>query len=140
MSLTTSTSAEPPSDHPHNVPAARGVEHAGVIDKMVHDAATNEVVLTMIETRPWDGSEARLFQLQEKINAYLSFILDGEMAETYPTLIGKPLRLQLDCVTPPDSMALRFLGVVRDQIAFQGITLEVRVSGEGGCGEGCGCH
>ncbi|HEX8310643.1 MAG TPA: DUF6572 domain-containing protein [Chthoniobacteraceae bacterium] len=118
----------------------RGVEHAGVIDLLIHDEKQDEVALVMLEPRAWDGSELRLFQLQEKINAYLSFILDGEMAETYPTLMGKPLRLQLDCVTPPDSEALRFLGVVRDQIAFQGITLEVRVSGEGGCGEGCGCH
>ena len=31
-------------------------------------------------------------------------------------------------------------GIVRDQIAFQGIRLEVRVMGDGGCGPGCGCH
>ena len=120
-------------------PSVRGVEYAGVIDLLVHDAKADVVALIMVEPRPWDGSELRLFQLQEKINAYLSFALDGEFAETYPTLTHKPLRLQLDCASAPDPATQRFLAVVRDQIAFQGIGLDVRVAAVGGCGEGCGC-
>lgn len=118
----------------------RGVEHAHVIDIVAHDAKDGTVALIMLEPRPWDGSELRLFQLQEKINAYLSFALDGEMSEAYPALIDLPLRIQLDCVTPPDSMSVSFLSHVREQIAFQGIDLQVRVMGAGGCGPSCGCH
>lgn len=124
---------------PSTAPSQRGVEHAGVIDLLVHDAKADVVALIMVELRPWDGSELRLFQLQEKINAYLSFALDGEFAETYPTLAHKALRLQLDCASAPDAVTERFLAVVRDQIAFQGIALEVRVATAGGCGERCGC-
>jgi hypothetical protein len=123
-----------PTSHP------RGVEHAHVIDLIAHDSKTDEVALIMLERRPWDGTELRLFQLQEKINAYLSFALDGEMMEAYPQFAAKSIRLQLDCATMPDSGVVEFLSVVRDQIAFQGINLEVRVMGEGGCGPGCGCH
>jgi hypothetical protein len=104
------------------------------------DASTGEVVLIMLEQRPWDGEEVRLFQLQEKINAYLSFALDGEMLESYPQFANRKLRLQLDCVGMPGNDVVGFLSMVRDQIAFQGINLEVRVMGEGGCGAGCGCH
>jgi hypothetical protein len=118
----------------------RGVEHAHVIDLIAHDSKTDEVALIMLEPRPWDGTELRLFQLQEKINAYLSFALDGEMSEAYPQFAAKSVRLQLDCATMPDAAVVEFLGVVREQIAFQGINLEVRVMGEGGCGPGCGCH
>lgn len=117
----------------------RGIEHAHVIDIVADDAKTGEAVLIMLEPRPWDGSELRLFQLQEKINAYLSFALDGEMAESYPGLVGKPLRLQIDCVAMPDSTVVEFLSVVREQVGFQGINLEVRVMGDGGCGAGCAC-
>jgi hypothetical protein len=81
----------------------------------------------MVETRPWDGSDARLFQLQEKVNTYLAFALDGEMHEAYPDFVNKPLRLELRCVAPPDTATLHLLELVRVQIAFQGIQLEVRV-------------
>jgi hypothetical protein len=121
-------------------PSPRGVEFAHVIDVIADDAKTGEVALIMLESRPWDGAELRLFQLQEKINAYLSFALDGEMAEAYPQFAGRKLRLQLDCVGMPGDDVVGFLSTVRDQIAFQGINLEVRVMGEGGCGPGCGCH
>ena len=121
-------------------PSPRGVEFAHVIDVIAEDANTGEVTLIMLEPRPWDGSEVRLFQLQEKINAYLSFALDGEMAESFPQFDGKKIRVQLDCVGMPPNDVVGFLSMVRDQIAFQGINLEVRVMGEGGCGPGCGCH
>ncbi len=120
---------------------ARGVEHAGVIDALTHDPATGIVTLLMVESRPWDGSELQLFQLQEKLNAYLSFALDGEMDDAYPALVGKPLLIQLDCATTPDAMTRSLLKMVRDQIAFQGIDLQVRAaaSGSESCGTGCGC-
>ena len=125
--------SEPPATQP------RGIEHAHVIDIVAHDAATGEVALIMLETRPWDDSELRLFQLQEKLNAYLSFALDGEMADTYPALAALPLRVQIDCATAPEGATLDFLAHVHDQIAFQGIKLEVRVMGPGGCGPACDC-
>jgi hypothetical protein len=121
-------------------PSPRGVEFAHVIDLIAEDQNTGEVTLIMLEQRPWDGSELRLFQLQEKINAYLSFALDGEMLEAYPQFAGRKLRLQLDCVGYPDNDVVGFLSMVRDQIAFQGINLEVRVMGPTGCGPGCACH
>ncbi len=126
------------------VPPPRGVEHAGVIDALTQDPATGEITLLMVEPRPWDGSELQLFQLQEKLNAYLSFALDGEMEDAYPALAGKPLRIQLDCATAPDAMTRNLLKMVRDQIAFQGIDLQVRAAAPapdaGGCGTGCGCE
>lgn len=116
-----------------------GVENAHVIDVISFDEKTGEVALVMREARPWDGSDLRLFQLQEKINAYLSFALDGEMAEAYPAFVGKEIRLQLDCAAPPDHRALDFIGIVREQIGYQGIKFEVKVGaieiapGQNGC-------
>ena len=113
------------------VPPPRGVEHAHVIDLIAHDPGTDVVTLTMVESRPWDGSDLQLFQLQEKFNAYVSFALDGEMADAYAALIGKRLCLRLECATPPDETVLHFLELVREQVAFQGIEIEVIVMG--GC-------
>ena len=115
-----------------------------MIDLLAENPATGRVEMVMFEPRPWDGGEEQLFQLQEKLNAYMSFALDGEMAEAYPGLLGRPLSVVLRCVDMPSPGAVGFLAQVREQIALQGIDLEVRYSREvqagGGCGEGCGCH
>lgn len=99
----------------------------GVIDVIAHDAKTDEVVLVMIEPNEWDGSDEQLLALQERFNAYVSFLLDGEMAETHPEMVGKPARIELRCGHIPDTRALELLGLIHDQLAFQEIKLEVVV-------------
>jgi hypothetical protein len=117
-----------------------GIEHPHVIDVIAHDPASDAVTLIMRESRPWSGGDEQLFQLQEKLNAYLSFALDGEMAEAYPAFIEKPLKLRIDCVAPPDERTVGFLGMVREQIALREIDLEVHVLGPAACGPACGCR
>ena len=109
----------------------RGLAHAGVIDAMLQDVRSGEVCLVMVERRPWSGGEEQLFQLQEKLNAYISFALDGELAETEPALAGKPVRVILDTTQPPSAEAVEFLAAVRAQLEFQAIALEVRITGLG---------
>jgi len=99
----------------------------GVIDVVAHDAKTNEVVLVMNEPNEWNGSDEQLLQLQERFNAYASFLLDGEMAEAHPELAGKAARIELRCAHMPDTPALELLGLIHDQLAFQEIKLEVVV-------------
>jgi hypothetical protein len=119
-------------------PPPSGVEQTGVIDLFGRDEKTGEVLLVMFEPRPWDGSDLRLFQLQEKFNAYVSFLLDGEMTDAHPELAGKPARIELRCVQMPDQKALDFLNAVHDQIELQDIRLEVIVE-EPRCGPTCSC-
>lgn len=114
------------------------IERADVIDAMGVDAREGVVVLVMTEERAWSGEDAQLFQLQEKLNAYLSFVLDGEMAESHPELDGKPVRIVVRCAGQPDERTVAMLAKVREQIAFQGIDLEVHVAAAS-CGESCAC-
>jgi hypothetical protein len=99
----------------------------GKIDMIAHDPKTDEAVLVMDEPRPWDGSDARLHELQERFNAYVSFLLDGEFAEWNPKLAQKHARIELRCAHMPDEHALELLGHVHDQLAFQEIKMEVVV-------------
>src|SRR6266699_2873934 len=99
----------------------------GVIDMIAQDAKTNEVVLVMNEPHEWDGSDEQLLALQERFNAYASFLLDGEIAEAHPELADKPARIELRCAHMPDTHALELLGLIHDQLAFQEIKLEVVV-------------
>lgn len=126
--------------------AARGLEFPAVLDAMVVDQATNRVILVMVERRPWTGGELQLWQLQEKLNAYVSFALDGEMQESHPELRGKPICIQLrsDCDPSPEVMGL--VKRVREQLKFMEIDFEVwhtteDVETAGCCGNGsCSCE
>src|SRR5213592_1629786 len=91
-------------------------DRTGVIDVIAHDSKTGEVVLVMNEPDGWDGSDARLLALQERFNAYVSFLLDGEMASEHPDLAGKPARIELRCAYMPDLRAIELLGMIRDQL------------------------
>jgi hypothetical protein len=125
------------------------LEQSNMIDALGIDEKTGRVTLVIRHDAAWEGSAAQLYQLQEKLNVYLSFALDGEMAEAYPDFVGKPLALRIDCASAPDHGTLHMLSHVRQQLQFQDIELTVRVNSTGdapvggtshGCGGGCGCH
>ncbi len=117
-----------------------GLQQAGVIDFFAHDSKTDEVLLVMFEPRSWDDSERQLFQLQEKFNAYVSFLLDGELAEAHPELAGKNARIELHCAEMPEGRALDLLNAIHDQLALQEIRVGVLVDDRSeGCGHGCAC-
>jgi Family of unknown function (DUF6572) len=105
-------------------------DRTGVIDVIAEDKKTGEVVLVMNELEPWDGTDEQLLALQERFNAYVSFLLDGEMAEAHSELAGKPTRIELRCAHMPNTRALELLGLIHDQLAFQDIKLEVVVRDE----------
>jgi len=126
----------------------KGVAHPGVLDAFAYDARRDTLVLAMYETRAWDGGETQLFQLQEKLNAYASFILDGEMTDSFPQYADRPVEIQLRASHEPDEVALRLLAQAREQLDLQQIRLEVILvdaegdaqdSGGCACGGG-GCH
>ena len=110
--------------------ASESENRLGVIDVIAHDTNTDRVVLVMNEPNELDGSDHQLLALQERFNAYVSFLLDGEMAEAHPELAGKPARIELRCAHVPDTRALELLGLIHDQLAFQEIELEVVVRNE----------
>jgi len=124
---------------PAGEPLRGGVEQAGVIDLFALDPKTDQVVLAMHEPRSWNDSDARLHELQEKFNAYVSFLLDGEMIAAHPELAAKSARIELRCDYMPDERALALLNLIHDQLALQEIRMEVIVA-EPGCGSGCSCH
>ena len=118
-------------------PQTSNIKHrvdVAVIDVIAHNAKTDEAVLVMNEAHTWDGSDAQLHALQERFNAYASFLLDGEMAEVHPELVGKKARIEVHCAHMPDARALELLGMIHDQLAFQNIKMEVVVAERGDCG------
>jgi hypothetical protein len=111
----------------------------GVIDVIAEDKNSGEVLLVMNEPNEWVGSDEQLLALQERFNAYVSFLLDGELAEVHPELTGKPARIELRCAHMPDARTLELLGLIHDHLAFQELKLEVVISEQTPCDEDCDC-
>jgi hypothetical protein len=126
------------SDHEQES-STSGIANPAVIDLFAFDRKTDEILLVMHESRPWDDSDERLHQLQEKFNAYVSFLLDGEMIAAHPEFAGKPARIELRCDHMPDDRALALLNLIHDQIALQEIGMTVIVA-DTRCGDSCSCH
>src|ERR1700730_6887570 len=99
-----------------------------MVDMIAHDPKNDEAVLVMNEPRPWDGSDRRLIELQERFNVYVSFLLDGEFAESHPELAQKRARIEVRCAHMPDARAIELLGMIHDQLAFQEIKMEVVIA------------
>jgi len=116
-------------------PMGSGIERTAMLDAFAHDTREDILVLAMFETRAWEHGELQLFQLQEKLNAYVSFVLDGEMKENFPHLLGKPVRIELRTVHEPPQRALEFLDRAREQLALQEISLEVVLIGGESCAD-----
>jgi hypothetical protein len=106
-----------------------GIANPAVIDLFGVDQKAGEVLLVMNEPRPWDGGHEQLHEMQEKFNAYASFILDGEMTEAHPELAGRTARIELRCQHLPNQEALALLQVIHDQLELQAIKVEVVVKG-----------
>ena len=104
-----------------------GVENPTVIDFVGYNPQTDKVTLAMIEERNWDGSEEQLRQLQEKINNYLSFVLDGQLARAYADYKHKKVVFQLNCSFPPDTRTLTFLEQVKNALVQYDIEWVIKV-------------
>src|SRR5438552_5864902 len=116
-----------------------GIANPEIIDLFGVDQKTGEVLLVMNEPRPWDGSHQQLHEMQEKFNAYASFILDGEMTEAHPELAGRIARIQLRCEYMPGKEALALLQAIHDHLELQAIRVEVVVA-DRSCDDQCGCQ
>ena len=96
-----------------------------MVDLIGLDASGQEVVLTLIEERPWGSGDEQLVQLQEKLNSYLDYVLDGFMAEDYPEYQGKPVCFQLECAAVPGEREQGFLNAFRNFATTQQIRFVV---------------
>lgn len=105
-----------------------GVENPMLMDLITLDPDTDRVVLVMIERRDWGASPRQFSQIEEKINRYLGYVLDGFLVQQYPRYEGKPVTIRLDCAQAPHGDAIRFVEAATHAIAAQGLAFVVKVS------------
>jgi len=106
---------------------APGVQNPMIMDLITLDPASDCVVLVMIERRPWGGHPRQLQQIEEKINRYLGYVLDGFLVQQYPQYRGKSVQLRLDCAEEPHGLAVDFVAAAQRATYAHGIEFLVKV-------------
>ena len=90
------------------------------IDLIEKDRGERELRLVLeIERGEWLLPRA-VFLLQEKLNAYASFILDGKMKELYPWSDARAVRIVVRSRGQAPADALRLVELVREALAKDG--------------------
>jgi hypothetical protein len=99
------------------------VNDPSVVD-LVSLAPDGAVALVMVEPRPWLGRE-QLFDLQEKVNSYASYALDGGLLSDYPHMTGRPIRLELRCPSLPRGQDAEFISGISKSLSAVGLEFRV---------------
>src|SRR3954464_13061482 len=102
-----------------------GVQNPTMVDLI--SVESQKVVLAMFERRPWGAVREQFGQIEEKINRYLGYVLDGFLVQHYPQYEGRPVIIRLDCAEEPHGEAARFVAAAGHAIATHGLELVVNV-------------
>ena len=105
----------------------RGVHNPRVIDLITPDPSSGEVVLVMLEERPWESEPEQLRQLEAKFNAYLEYALGGHLAKQYPEYAERRVRFQLECAENPRPADGAFFTAMANFAAAENIRFVVTV-------------
>ncbi len=104
-----------------------GVQNPAVVDLITLDKTTDTVVLVMVERRPWNAAREQFKQIEEKLNRYMGYVLDGFLAEQYPQYRGKAVQIRLDCAEAPHGEAVRFVEAMTHATQSHGIRFSIAV-------------
>ena len=104
-----------------------GVQNPAVVDLITLDKDSDTVVLAMIERRPWGVVREQFKQIEEKLNRYMGYVLDGFLAEQYPQYRGKLVQIRLDCAEPPQGEAVRFVEAMTHATESHGLHFSIAV-------------
>jgi Holliday junction resolvase-like predicted endonuclease len=102
-----------------------GVENPMVLDLVTLEGDT--VVLVMIERRRWGAAAQQLTQIEEKINRYMAYALDGFLVQHYPQYQGKAVQIRLDCVEAPQGEVARFVQAAAQSMKAYALGFAVNV-------------
>lgn len=102
------------------------IEQVNTIDAIGIGNDSGKVVLTVSDHLEWD--DEHLLLLQEKLNAYISFIESGELFDAYPDAKGRLAVINIVCKYSLNQRGLDFVGRLKNILDGAGIELSIHVS------------
>jgi hypothetical protein len=104
------------------------VDNPKTIDLVSVDRSTGEVILDIADHLDWSDENGHIMMLQNKVNAYASFIESGELEAAYPQAKGRSPVIHVACMNEPTALAVRFFDLVNKSLQPVGIRFSHRHS------------
>lgn len=103
-----------------------------VIDGIGTNKENDAIMLLLCDHLPWEGENApkvvdHLLLLQQKLNAYVSFLEGGQYKGKYPNLEPKMALIDIRFQHDIPQTCEQFLQTVQDKLGELGIKIEVHV-------------
>jgi|SRR5262249_30257329 len=102
------------------------IEQTKIVDAVGIEKDTGEIILTITDPVDWSDERNHLLLLQGKINAYLDFVEEGELAEVYPQAAGRHVSIDIVFRYAIPDVALQFLKQARTVIESAGMGFRYR--------------
>lgn len=105
------------------------IDNPNVIDGVAIDKERNALVLLLTDHLAWEGEDAlsefdHLNLLQNKINAYISFLESGQHKENYPAENLSMAIIEIHFKYSITENCEKFLNIVNNQLKELGIVIE----------------
>jgi hypothetical protein len=95
------------------------------LDKIdiISTSEAGDVVLHISDHLMWDREREHIQLLQDKINAYLQFIEDGQIFEEYPTATKTNISIEVVFKYDPPKSILIYLNCFKEMVMDFGVPL-----------------
>ena len=109
------------------------IDNPNTVDGMAIDRERNALVLLLTDHLAWGRPDApdeleHLQLLQDKVNAYISFLESGQFKESYLGENFAMAVIEIHFKHPITENCEKFLNAVQDQVGQLGVKIEARVS------------
>ena len=109
------------------------IDNPNIIDGIAIDKERNAIVLLLTDHLLWEGEDAlsefeHLNLLQDKINAYISYLESRQYEETYPTEQFSFAIIEIHFKYSVTENCEKFLNKVQNQIGQLGIKIEAIIA------------
>jgi hypothetical protein len=103
------------------------------IDILVVDKNKTEVMLVITDHLDWEEFDEghHLELLQDKLNAYLHFVEEGELVKMRSDVKGLPVTIRVDAKYPLSNEAAKFYRLAGPIVAEGGASLELHLPSSG---------
>lgn len=102
------------------------IEQINKVDLLGLNKGTGKIELGIIDDLDWDEPKVHLQLLQDKINAYLSFIESGEIYESYPEAKNRSFKILIATKYQPDKIGKDFINSLRKILSSAGYELQLK--------------